>query len=837
MRHGGLLGSTFLSLSLLAGTSAAAQVGTTGGISTAGRPADSAVTAAPDAAGSQSDIIVTARKRDERLIDVPISIQAFSRAEIKAAGIDDIRDVAERAGFTLLPQVSTGAGGRAQGNLIFRGLQAVTFTAGQQSSGAAFVDGIFVSNAVQSLNTSDVERVEVLKGPQNAYFGRSTFAGAVNFVTRRPADTPEAELNLRQTFRGSFTGDASIEGPIVKGLLDARLTLFGNQKVANYKASDGGDLGAESTYGGAVTLYLTPASNLWFRFRASYQRDEDSSADQAYLPARLYGGTSCTGRTYNGTDAAGNRVTYSLNKPYFCGGLPSFNTLAAANPNFIDATTVLPSNFFAALQNNVGPIPAQFFANTPKLDHGGLIRDVVRTALQGAYTFDSGGSIAFNVGYNDSRATYAFDIDHSQLNYFLNAFANLDQDLTADVRLSSNQTKRLRFLVGASYFYSRNTQDRIDDNIVFGGSPVRSTLFLDARNQTPAVYGSVDFDLFPWLTLSGDGRYEREKDYNFDKNGVRFDQSFKKFLPRGIVKLHPNRDIDIYGSYSEGVQPATLNSSFIIANPAQRLYIQSISPGQSIFSPQPSSQNYEIGIKQKLLDGRLNYSLAVYQIDWHRALQSSFVSNPPACNFLDPIGANSVPASCPLSVNGTSLLLPNEARVRGVEFAGSLRVTNDVDLAVSVDYKDPVWKSFYNSTFASANFTGTSFATGVKYFNGNHLARIPDVTAVVSPSFHHTLNEKLSFFARGDVFYTGKAWDSDLNIFKTPDFVRVNARVGIQTKNAVLELFSTNLLGDKHFDNIAIVADVTEKSFQQRGVLVNTPPPREVGLRLQYKFR
>ena len=147
-----------------------------------------------------------------------------------------------------------------------------------------------------------------------------------------------------------------------------------------------------------------------------------------------------------------------------------------------------------------------------------------------------------------------------------------------------------------------------------------------------------------------------------------------------------------------------------------------------------------------------------------------------------------------------------------------------------------MWRSYYNSTFASS-FTGTSITTGVKYFNGNHLARIPDVTAVVSPSFHHPLSDRFNFYARGDVFYTGKAWDSDLNIFKTPDFVRVNARIGVETANAVLELFSTNLFADKHFENTSIVADVTELSFTQRGVLVNTPPPREVGVRLQYKFR
>ena len=524
-----------------------------------------------------------------------------------------------------------------------------------------------------------------------------------------------------------------------------------------------------------------------------------------------------------------------MNKEYFCNGLPSFAALQAADPHFIDASTVLPANFADALLNNVpGTNLVQFLDQTPKLRHTGLIRDVLRGSFQGDYTFASGGHVAYNLGYNQSKATYAFDIDHSNLNRFLNAFAAIDRDFTADVRVSSNASKRLRVLVGASYFHSRNASDRIDDNIAFGGTPARSTLFVDAYNTTPAVYGSVDFDLLPSLTISGDARYEKEIDYNIDKVGVRYQQQFKNFLPRGIVKFHPTPDLDIYFSYSKGVQPATLNTSFILATPPQQAFIQSIQPDQNVFSPQPSSENYEVGIKQKALHGRLNYSLAVYQIDWHKALQSSFISNPPACNTVPPITNTT---ACPLGLNGTSLLLPNEARIRGIEFAASLRVSPEFDLALSLDYKDAKWRTFYNATFANAAFTGTNLATGVKYFNGNHLARIPNLTGVFSPSYHHALGNGSTIFARGDAIYTGKAWDSDLNIFQLPAFVRVNARIGIELHNATIELFSTNLFGDKHFDNGAIVADVNENSFQQRGLLVNTPPPREFGLRVQLKYR
>ena len=143
-----------------------------------------------------------------------------------------------------MPQVlSTAPTGRFQGTIIFRGLNASSFGAPRDNSGSLFIDGVFVSGGQQSVNTADVERIEVLKGPQNAYFGRSTFGGAVNFITRNPSADFGGEVNLRATARGSVDGDASIEGSIASGLT-GRITAYTHNKVAQYFATDGGELGA-----------------------------------------------------------------------------------------------------------------------------------------------------------------------------------------------------------------------------------------------------------------------------------------------------------------------------------------------------------------------------------------------------------------------------------------------------------------------------------------------------------------------------------------------------------------------------------------------------------------
>ncbi len=117
----------------------------------------------------------------------------------------------------------------------------------RQQTGAVFIDGVYVLGGVASVNTVDVERVEVLKGPQSAYFGRNTFGGAVNFITRNPGREFKGQVNAEVDEWGSNNASLSLEGPLAGDPLAGRLSLVRYNKLGHYTANDGGRLGDEGT--------------------------------------------------------------------------------------------------------------------------------------------------------------------------------------------------------------------------------------------------------------------------------------------------------------------------------------------------------------------------------------------------------------------------------------------------------------------------------------------------------------------------------------------------------------------------------------------------------------
>ncbi|MDH3589620.1 MAG: TonB-dependent receptor plug domain-containing protein, partial [Gammaproteobacteria bacterium] len=131
------------------------------------------------------EITVTARKREESLQEIPIAINAFTADDITEGGLASLEDISTlSAGFYFFNQGQSQPG-RYNTQLRFRGLNQAQFSPSFET-GALFIDGIYVLNGGTSLSLMDIERVEVIKGPQSAYFGRNTFGGAVNFITRDP---------------------------------------------------------------------------------------------------------------------------------------------------------------------------------------------------------------------------------------------------------------------------------------------------------------------------------------------------------------------------------------------------------------------------------------------------------------------------------------------------------------------------------------------------------------------------------------------------------------------------------------------------------------------------
>jgi iron complex outermembrane receptor protein len=791
--------------------------------------------AAPADQGKLEEIVVTARQRSEKEVEVPISIQAFSAAQIAAAGITDLNSLQFQAGFTFQQAASTQAGGREFPTLVMRGLEPTYGGDQQGNSGSLFVDGIFISSGLASLDTSDVSRIEVLKGPQNVYFGRSTFGGAINFITANPSNTFGGTIDASGTMRGSSNVTASVEGPLIDGILDGRLILHDYNKTAEYHATDGGDLGAEESKSVTGTLYATPMDGLWLRFRGHYQQDDDSAADLGFIPGTEFG-TVCSGG--KATSPTGKPVPVTLSSPYFCGTIPS---LAQTGGIVLDQNTAVPGPFATSLANNsFGSSGASdpVLAQVPHLSHSGLRRDILQVSGQAGYDLPYGFNLALNAGYNSMQSLDIWDLDRSANQVFINAQPIASNDLTLDAKVSSDQSERLRGLIGISYFHSHYQIDQDDDNFygyqplsfLYSGTSIQTANYENETDETRSVYGSIDFDIVDWLTVTAEGRYQHDlvQDTTYG-GGAQYSKTFNNILPRAIIKFHPEEDWNFYASWSEGIQPASLQTGYINATPAQRAYLATVVPGVGDYSPLAKLYSWEVGAKQSLFEGRLQYGLALYDEKWYHQETTAAVFNPAGC------AATPLTAGCPLGVSGAFLYLSNNADIKGIEFSAAGQITPEWSADVSADYKHAVWLDYYNSTLGP-------FAGGATHFNGNQLSRVPSWEGAVSTTYRDHLFGDWEWFARGQMTYTGSMYESEVNVGKTSSFERVDASFGVVRDTLTVEIYAKNLLNDQNWDfasrvpELATIGDLFSGYAKYMGVLVQAPDRRDVGIKVHYKF-
>jgi iron complex outermembrane receptor protein len=818
-------------------TTGAPQVTGQGVAPPAAAASNAPATTTSTSAGKLEEIVVTARQRPETEVSVPISMQVFSSAKIQAAGIFDLNSLQYQAGFTFQQAASTAGAGREFPALIFRGLQS-TYGGGQDNSGSLFVDGIYVSGGQASIDTIDVSRIEVLKGPQNVYFGKNTFGGAINFITSNPSDVYQGELDASGSARGSYNVNATAEGPLIPNLLTGRITVLDYEKAAQYQSADSGALGEERTLGVTGTFYATPADGLWFRFRGHYQQDNDSAPDTGYLPGTVYG-SNCNGGS--GTNAAGDQEPIHLASPYFCGSIPS---LGQVGNSVLNQNTQVPQAFLNSLATNTfaGDTHDPLLSKVPELDHSGLRRDLEQFSAQMGYELPFNANLAASVGYNGAQSLDIWDLDRSLNGVFINAQPEVTHDLTGDIRIVSDQNARLRALVGVTIFHSSYEILQDDDNFyrfdrntspfgfgLYGGTTVQDANYVNETDNTKAVYASVDLDIFKWLTATAEARYQMDTIRDTNLSGDTYQKSYYNALPRFILKFHPEKDWDFYASYSEGIQPPQLQTSYIEANSLTRAYLDKVDPGADEYTQLPSLKSYEIGAKQVLFDGRVGYGLALYDEKWDNQLTDAAVFNPPSC------GQTTGTAACPLPTSGSFLYLANNADIKGVEFNGAVQITPQWSADLEVDYKRAKWVEYYNSTLST--FTG-----GVSHFNGNTLSRVPDWQGVFSTSYHDRLTEDWNWYARVQVTFQGSMYESDVNIGKTDPWARVNASVGVTRGPLSIELYGINIFNDKNWDWASRVpilntnAALETNYGKYMGVLVQAPDVPDVGLKVRYKF-
>ena len=821
------------------------------------------------------EIVVTARKREEKLTEIPLSITAFSAADIEKKAFKGLEDI---AASTPGMQYSNQGGqqpGRYNTAIRFRGMN-VNSDSPSLQLGSLFIDGIYVFGGTQSIPLNDIERVEVVKGPQSAYFGRNTFGGAVNYITKTPSLTEyKGKVSASGATYGEYDVSIDHEGPIVQDKLAYRIGGRLYSRGAMWHATDGGALGEESSKAVNVTLYATPSEHLKIKFHGYYDFDEDSAPAGGLVAG--WANDSCTGKTITTQDPA---VPNARPKLYVCGAVPTDGNAISSigSRKIIDSNTSLmpaqaridglPNILIDGLVNTAQPAA---LGNVLHIDHMGLVRDVMRFSGNADYDFADGYVATVQGGYNRLRANWIRDFGLTAVENWYSNDPQYAQDYSMEARIASPTDGRLSWLVGANYYHQKfidsgsgGASVSLCTTIISAPPPGQpctlnptqgggaSNTLLQNTDEITAygVFASLTFKVTDQITVIGEGRYQNNKSGTAILTAKPLFKIDKNFLPRAIVKYQPTQQTNLYASYAEGVIQGQPNAQVASATPNELRQYKALVAGVGAELPAEILKMGEIGLKQQLWDNRANFNIAGYYGKWTGAKGRSVANLQEDCGSPSHgFGGGCTTGTAPLglgtagnpatNLDGTPYLnarnvnVPGNVELKGIEFEGNARVAEGWDVHTNVTWA----KSKY--TFFLFNFVAP--IAGFSQMKGNSTARFPTWSGQIASTYTGALNATWEWYLSGDANYVGKTFADESNLAYCKAYWTVNARAGVTKEGVRVEGFVRNMLQDKSwtacarwtdFDHAPNLAQLT--NFQ--GIAVTQNNKRQFGVRTTIDF-
>ncbi|HEY0941414.1 MAG TPA: TonB-dependent receptor [Steroidobacter sp.] len=781
-------------------------------------------------AAGLEEVVVTARKREESLLETPLSIQAFSSDEIASANLRNLEDVAAFSSGVSFEKLGNSQGGRYNSVIRFRGLEMLA-TGPLTQTGALFVDGVRVMGGAGSFAFNDVERIEIIRGPQAAFFGRGTFGGAINYVTAEPSSDFSGRVTAEYspTF-GSNAYGLMVQGPLTDSL-SARLSASSQTRGAMFTATDGGKLGEETTDQVNAMLLWKPSADLKVKLNYVYGEDHDGPAATGFVSYDLDGncpvGTEYPVQTTNGPQTG--VLTLNLH----CGAVPLVRV--SNNTSFYTApTSAGPIDTRSVVDHvNAFGLPA---TGTPHLEEFGLKSIYQLVSLSSSYDLSDSLTLSGLFGYNERAVTQIRDDDmFDALGRVTKAFLNLE-GISAELRLNYDAGGRWRGMLGASYTSQESWGD-FDGGIVVltnaFGSPLLGSNGGSVDNNkidNRGVFGSIEFDAFDWLTLTFEGRYQIDE---LEATTGQYPgpystapkEEYKDFLPRVLATFKPYDGGTFYASYSEGVLPGQVNAAFRALTPNEKVIVEDMIPGLSTQLDAQTLDAYELGWKQNLDSINAWFSLSAYYMEW------SNIPAPAQASFQSPDRNR---------VISLSVSVPGEAEISGFELEAQWFPVPQLNLHASVGYADATYTDFqssrYNRTFSLP--AGTNYKA-----DDNRLPRTPKETAAASATWTADLNADWEWYVRGDVVYTGDTFTDETNMSYVPDFTTFNARFGMTrvSDSFKVELFCRNCFDKEGWRTGRRGVDYRDMAplgndFTHIGAIVGPIEPREYGVRMSYEF-
>ena len=687
------------------------------------------------------EIVVTARLRGESLQDVPLSIAAFSEEAIERQQITDL----DRLSFAVPSLSASDPFGRNNPSVALRGIGLAGI--GDELPVGIFIDGVYVAGrSSANLLITDLERIEVARGPQSALYGRNTFAGAINFVTKKPGNDLEAYIEGTLGSHDRYELRGGLSAPLVRDRLYLHIGaiyrdwggFYDNQNPA------GTELNRQRTTAFNGLLRWTPSDRIDVNFRANYAEDDDTTAAAFLVPANV-------ALTLSNGGSLG----------FFAGAAPS--------------SPINGSECCTASANVVG-----------------FQRETQRYALTMGFDVTDAIRITSITSHTDESQLYDQDVDYRVEELF--SFGNIidRQEFSQELR-AAYTSDRLNALLGVFYYDFDNrfqnagyAQFFLPPAARVTNPPRTSGPFVSQTETTAyAVFGSVGYELIDGVRATVDLRWNREtKIFDYARGAAlvpdpQRQRTWESWTPRFTLDWRPNEDSLYYISAAKGFKTGGFNDQINIFE-AERAY-----------EPE-TNWTYEIGTRQTLLDRRLFANLTLFYIDWTDQQVVSASAAGAANNTFIANAARSTSQGFELELNARP--------TNNLELSAAVALAD----AQFDEFIDPALVGIDRATNLRATLPGLSIAqlpNGVfgADVSGNQLPRTSKWQGTASAQYTGDINllGADQWYARADYAYRSRQFAEPSNLAFVNDQHRLNLRVGLESDNYSLSFWVNNALDDR----------------------------------------
>lgn len=667
---------------------------------TFGQSAPAADAPAAVADDDSSEVIVTARRREETLLDVPIAVTAYSGAQLERSGAIDITDLSNTT-----PNVTLEASRATNSTLtaFIRGVGQQDPVSGFEQGVGIYLDDVYLNRPQASvLDIYDVERIEVLRGPQGTLYGRNTVGGAVKYVTKRlPA---EAEMNIRGSYGmyNQLDGVISISAPVGDGTLRFGGALAGlNRDGFGKNLTTGLDNYNKKVLAARFTAEVH-ATNFFGRFTADYTRDRSNPRNgHRVIPAQL-------------SNAPVLDDVYDTR-----GGLlvPEQRIKGGGGSLYLEAkpTEGITFRSITAYRKDDSYTPIDFDAlASADLDVPGIYKN--KQFSQELQLLIDKGQFSGLIGayYLDASALTQFDVRLFTTSPGFSAFTNADVktktgaifgDFTYDF------TDQLSVSVGGRYTWDERQAYILRQNYLGGGA---------------AVFGGLAIP------------------FGAPATNFRGESTFKKFTPRASMSFKPTPEHNIYASYSKGFKGGGFDPRGVGANaPAATPGAPTNAEVADFLSFAPESvDSYEIGYKASLFDRRLTMALAAFRADYKD------VQIPGSVGCV----SGGVQTFCGVVSNA------GKARFQGFEAEATARLGGGFSVAGTLGYIDAKYREY----FANIIPTGQTQPVPTNVAAFREVQNTPNWTTSVTPAYTVSLDNGARIDASATWSYRSKTYQFEI---------------------------------------------------------------------------